>query len=417
MKVKSLRKIKNIRNKKVFLRLDLNVPLKKGKVLDDFKIAASLPTIRYLLRYNCRIIIASHLEPARFVGANARRVGGEKNASLKAVAERLGEMLGKKVVFVPDCIGEKAEKAAEKIRPGEILVLENLRAHKGEKADDKNFAKALAGLVDKSTGSRAKRILKKLSGSENEGIYVNDSFGVNHRKHASLSAIKKFLPAYAGLLVEKEIENLNRAMNPARPAVAIVGGAKISTKISLIKSLLPKYDAILIGGAMANNFFAAQGMEVGKSLVSKEDIALAGKLKDKKIILPIDVIVSSGKTKPVIRRVTPDKVKKSECIFDIGPETVKLYAKHIRSAKTIMWNGPMGKFEERPFSHGTMAIASVVGSRSSGHAFGVAGGGETMDALKKSRMIEYLDWASTGGGAMLSYLGREKMPGLEGLVK
>ncbi|MFA6106598.1 MAG: phosphoglycerate kinase [Patescibacteria group bacterium] len=411
MKVKSLRKIKNIRNKKVFLRLDLNVPLKKGKVLDDFKIAASLPTIRYLLRYNCRIIIASHLEP----------VGGEKNTSLRGVANRLAEMLGKKVAFVPDCIGEKAEKAAEKLRFGEILVLENLRARKGEKANDRAFARSLAELVCGSCGSRTKRIFNKLSGKESEGIYVNDSFGVDHRKHASVSAIKKYLPAYAGLLVLKEIENLNRAMNPARPAVAIVGGAKISTKISLIKSLLPKYDAILIGGAMANNFFAAQGMEVGKSLVSKEDIALAGKLipyvLKKKIILPVDVIASSGKTKPVIRRVTPDKVKKSECIFDIGPETVKLYAKHIREAKTIIWNGPMGKFEERSFSHGTMAIASVVGSRSSGHAFGIAGGGETMDALKKSRMMEYLDWASTGGGAMLSYLGREKMPGLEGIVK
>ncbi|MFA6394099.1 MAG: phosphoglycerate kinase [Patescibacteria group bacterium] len=406
MKIKSIRKLKNIRNKAVFLRSDLNVPLKKGKVLDDFKIAASLPTIRYLLRYNCRIIIASHLEP----------VGGEKNASLKGVAKRLSEMLGKKVVFASDCIGEIAEKAAEKLRPGEILLLENLRAHKGEKADDKVFARSLAKLVCKDCGFRTKRILNKLSGKESEGIYVNDSFGVDHRKHASVSAIKKYLLSYAGLLVEKEVENLNKAMHPARSAVAIVGGAKISTKIALIKSLLPKYDAILIGGAMANNFFAACGLEVGKSLVSKEDIALAGKLKDKKIILPVDVITSSGKTKKIIRSSAPDKVKKSECIFDIGPETIKLYAKHIRSAKTIMWNGPMGKFEEKSFSHGTMAVARLVGSRSGGQAFGVAGGGETMDALKKSQMVEYLDWASTGGGAMLSYLGREKMPGLKGIV-
>jgi phosphoglycerate kinase len=407
MKVKSLKKIKNIRNKKVFLRADLNVPLKKGKVLDDFKIAASLPTIRYLLRYHCRIIIASHLEP----------VGGEKNASLKGVAKRLSEMLGKKVAFAPDCIGEKTEKAVEKLRPGEIILLENLRAHKGEKADDRAFARSLAKLACKDCGSRTKRVLNKLSGKESEGVYVNDSFGVDHRKHASLSAIKKYLPFYAGLLVEKEIENLDKTMRPTRPAVAIVGGAKISTKIALIKSLLPKYDAILIGGAMANNFFAARGLEVGKSLVSKEDIALAGKLKSKKIILPVDVIASSGKIKKIIRSSTPNKVRKSECIFDIGPETIKLYAKHIRSAKTIIWNGPMGKFEEKSFSHGTMAVARLVGSRSGGQAFGVAGGGETMDALKKSQMMEYLDWASTGGGAMLSYLGREKMPGLKGIAK
>lgn len=405
MHINSIRKAKKIRGKAVFLRLDLNVPVKKNKVLDDFKIAAALPTIRFLLRYDCKIIMSSHLEP----------VGGEKNASLVGVAKRLSEMLGKKVKFIDDCIGEKAEKEADKLAPGELLLLENLRMHKGEKANDPEYAKKLARLVNKAAGSKAKKIIHKLTGKE-PGIYVNDSFGVDHRNHASLSAIKKFLPSYAGLLVEKEIENLEKVIRPEHPAVAIIGGAKISTKIALIKNLLPKYDAILIGGAMANNFFAGHGLEVGKSLVSPEDIALAKKLKDKKIILPVDVVVSTGKEKGKIRHCKIDQVKKNEYIFDIGPETIKLYAKHIKGAKTLVWNGPMGKFENKHFSQGTLSVARLIGSRSSGAAFGVAGGGETMDALKQSQMLSYLDWASTGGGAMLSYLGGEKMPGLEGLV-
>ena len=407
MNIHSIRKLKTIRNKAVFLRADLNVPVKKNKVLDDFKINAALPTIRYLLRYNCRIIIASHLEP----------VGGEKNASLAGVAKRLAVLLGKKVKFADDCIGVTVQKQAEELKSGEILMIENLRKHKGEKTNDPAFARELARLVNKNGGSRAKKIIHKLTGREPEGIYVNDSFGVDHRKHASLSAIKKLLPAYAGLLIEKEIENLEKVRHPKSPAVAIVGGAKISTKIALIKSLLPKYDAVLVGGAMANNFFAARGLEIGKSLASPDEISLAKKLTDEKIILPVDVIVSTKKEKGKVRHAKIDKVKKTEYIFDIGPETIKLYAKYIKEAKTLVWNGPMGKFEDRPFSQGTLSIARLVASRAGGQAFGVAGGGETMDALKQSKMLEYLDWASTGGGAMLSYLGGEKMPGLEGIVK
>ncbi|MFA6389723.1 MAG: phosphoglycerate kinase, partial [Patescibacteria group bacterium] len=275
MTIKSIQDVKNLSGRLVFLRSDLNVPVKKGKVLDDFKIAASLPTIEYLLKHNCRIIAASHLEP----------IGGEKNASLKGVAKRLGELLGGKVKFVPDCIGEKAEKEAEKLKPGEIILLENLRMHKGEKGNDPEFALALARLVLKSAGPKTKKVSSRPAGQasadgepEARGIYVNDSFAVDHRNHASVSAIKKFLPAYAGLLVEKEIENLEKIVRPEKPATAIIGGAKISTKIALINSLLPKYESILIGGAMANNFFAAQGLEVGKSLVSAEDVELARKL-------------------------------------------------------------------------------------------------------------------------------------------
>lgn len=371
------------------LRADFNVPMERGRVADDYKIVAGLPTIRFLLRYNCKIIIITHL------GRPEGRI--EKKYSLAPVARHLGKLLDKKVNFADDCVGLKSGTAVGKMKPGEILMLENLRFSKGEGKNDKKFARQLAGLAD---------------------VYVNDAFANSHRRHASMSAIKKYLPSYAGLLLPEEVENLNKIFHPRPPLVAVIGGAKIGTKISFLKKISRKSFKVLIGGALANNFFASRGMEIGQSLVDKESIKLAGRLKQKNILLPIDVVVSDKKdgggpaeAKNIF------KVNKNEKILDIGPKTIRLYSLFLKKAQTIIWNGPMGMFEKEHFKHGTLAIARVIASRSRGRAFGVAGGGETIEALKMTGMENYVDWISTGGGATLAFLNGEPMPGLKGLVK
>ncbi len=401
MKVKSIKQLGNLAGKKVFLRADFNVPLRKGEFQDDYKIAAALPTIRYLLRYKCKIIIATHLgKPERITNYELRI----KNYSVRPIAKRLAKLLGRKVEFVNDCLGVKVETKALKMKGGEILFLENLRFYKEEEKNDSNFAKSLAGLAD---------------------IYVNDAFAACHRNHASVSAIKKYLPSYAGLLVEKEIVNLEKAIKPRKPLVVVIGGVKISTKLPLIKKIFRKAKSILAGGALANIFLAAHGYEVGKSLAPKEEITalkkeslFSKKSNQKKILLPIDVVVSDkmdGSGKVMVKKAV--QVSKNEIILDIGPETIKFFSQNIKEARTIIWNGPMGKFEAEHFKHGTLAIARLIASRSRGSAFGVAGGGETAEALKMSHMIDYVDWVSTGGGAMLAFLAGEKMPGLKGIVK
>nr|MCU0680433.1 phosphoglycerate kinase [Planctomycetota bacterium] len=250
-------------------------------------------------------------------------------------------------------------------------------------------------------------------------LYVNDAFAVCHREQASVGAIKKFLPAYAGLLLTQEVESLNKVLKPKKPLVSIIGGSKISTKAPLVKKLYAQSNHLLIGGALANNFFLACGYEVGKSLIDKDSIAFAKKYfskskRDKKIILPIDVVVRNDKKKVTVKKLTA--IAKNDMILDIGPESISLFAIYIKKAQTLAWNGPMGKFEEDSFKHGTLAVARLIATRSTGHAFGVVGGGETVEVLKMSKMFEYVDWVSTGGGAMLSYLGGEKMPGLKGIV-
>lgn len=372
----------------MLLRADFNVPLEKGKVGDDYKIVAGLPTIRFLLRYNCKIIIITHLgRPQR------ERV---KKYSLLPVAKHLGRLLDKKVGFVDNCFGLKVGTAVGKMRPGEILMLENLRFTKGEEKNDKKFARQLASLAD---------------------IYVNDAFANSHRKHASMSAIKKYLPSYAGLLLAEEVENLNKIVHFQPPLVAVMGGAKIGTKISFLKKISQKSFKVLVGGALANNFFAARGMEIGKSLVDKESINLAGKLKAKNILLPIDVVVSDkkdGSGPAEVKNIF--KVNKNEAILDVGPRTIRLYSLFLKKAQTIIWNGPMGMFERAHFKHGTLSIARVIASRSRGRAFGVVGGGETIAALKMTGMENYVDWISTGGGATLAFLSETRMPGLRGIV-
>ncbi len=381
------------------MRADFNVPMENGKIKDDYKMAATLPTIRFLLRYKCKVIIATHLKINQKL-SRRRRDKNQKYNSIKPIALYLGGLLDKKIKFVNDCVGAKVEKSVNKMKEGDILMLENLRFYDGEKNNDKKFARDLAALAD---------------------ICVNDAFAASHRAHASVSAIKKYLPVFAGLLLEKEILNLNKILKPKKPLVTIIGGAKISTKLPLLKNLLKKTEHILVGGALANNFLAAKGYKTGRSLVSDENAGEAKKISlraGEKIVLPIDVIVGGKKNgggKVKHRKIK--KIDKNDIILDIGPETIRYYANFIRRAKTIIWNGPMGMFETEHFRHGTLAVARIVAARSQGAAFGAVGGGETIEALKMTKMSDYVDWISTGGGAMLAYLGGERMPGLEGIVK
>lgn len=393
--------ISDIRGKMVFLRVDFNVPEEKGKIKEEQKIIANLPTIRFLLRYNCKIIVATHWGRPK-----GKRV---KKYSTEALAARLGKILGEKkkknskfskynnVKFVDDCVGEKAREAVQELEQGEVLVLQNLRFYPQEKDNDKKFAKKLARLAD---------------------VYVNNAFSVCHRDHASVSAITRYLPSFAGMLIEQEVENLDKIERPQKPLVTVMGGAKVDTKVNIITRLAKKSEKVLLGGALANNFLAAKGMKVGKSLMDKNNRDIAKRLMDKwgdRLLLPVDVVVAENPDKQDGIAKNVHQVKSKEKILDIGPETIRLYSKHIKSANTLIWNGPMGLVENKNFRHGSLAIARLVGSRSRGKAFGVVGGGETLEALRISDMTEYVDWVSTGGGAMLSYLGNEKMPALKKL--
>lgn len=390
MRIKSLKSLRNLTGKTVFLRVDFNVPLHRGRVLEDYRLVAGLETIRFLLAQRCRLIIATHLgDPA-----------GRKQAacSVRPVAARLAKLLKKPVKFCPDVSGPTALAAVKKMKPGQIVMIENLRFRAGEYSNDKAFAQELAVLAD---------------------IYVNDAFAVCHRDQASVSAIKKFLPSYSGLLLEKELRALERVKNPKKPLVVIMGGAKISTKAPLIRRLRPKASHILLGGALANNFFKFQGLGIGRSLFDKDSTEhirpfFQTRRLDRKIIIPVDVVVSGRDGRPRLCR--PDKVKREEMILDIGPETISLFASYIKKANTLVWNGPLGKFETEGFKQGTLSVAKLVAARSSGPAFGLVGGGETVEALERSRMAEYVDWVSTAGGAMLAYLGGAKMPGLKDIV-
>jgi phosphoglycerate kinase len=381
--LKNLRKIKDLKEKRVLVRADLNVPIKNGKVLDDFKIIRHLPTLRYLLRYGCKIILVTHL--GRPDGKYDHRY------SVEPIAKRIKDFLDKEVKVSRRITGLEVESLAGNMEKGEILFLENIRFEKGEKENDKKLASKLAILAQ---------------------LYVNDAFAVSHRSHASVSAIRKFLPAYRGLLMEKELANMEKALHPKKPLIALVGGAKIKTKISLLNKFKNKADKILIGGALANTFLAAKGFEIGKSFFDKDGLAMAKDSKLKNILLPVDVIVSSNKNGGHTAIKTVAKVEKSDYIFDIGPKTIRLYSGYIKSANTIIWNGPMGVFELNDFRHGTFALAKAVASVSAGKAFGVIGGGETVEALKITGLQDHIDWVSTGGGAMLAYLGGEKMGGL-----
>lgn len=389
MKIKSLKQKKNWRGIKVLLRVDFNVPAVKGKISEDYRITAALPSIKYLQERGARLIIISHWGDPQ---------GEDKEFSTRALARRLQKLAKLPVKFVPALVGSKVSSAVSSLGDGEIIFLENLRFHPGEKDNTLAFARDLATLAD---------------------VYVNDAFSVCHRAQASVSAITRFLPAFAGLQLEAELKNLQKIMQPVKPLVVVMGGAKISTKAPIIKKLYPRASQILLGGGLANSFWRRQGIEIGRSLYdASADKLVDSFLKKKKvlpkIILPVDVIVKTVNGKNVRRNLK--EVKKSDKIFDIGPESIALFSLYLKKAQTIVWNGPLGKFEETAYKHGTIAVGAIIAARSTGRAFGLVGGGETVEALKMTKMEAYVDWVSTAGGAMLSYLGGEKMPGLKKII-
>lgn len=382
----------DVAGKKVLVRVDFNVPLNdKGEITDDTRITASLPTIQYLLEQKAAVILMAHL------GRPKGQVKPE--LSLAPVAKHLGKLLGKKILFAPDCVGEAAQAAASKLKPGHILLLENLRFHKEEEKNDMEFAEKLASLAD---------------------LYVNDGFGVSHRAHASVEGVTHFLPAAAGFLLEKEIQYVGQAVtNPLHPFVAIIGGAKVSEKIGVISNLLDKVDTLLIGGGMANTFLAAQGYKMGKSLVEEDKLDLAKELlaKAKKnkvnMLLPTDLVMAAAFA-PDAEHVT-EKVKnlnQAYMALDIGAETSKAYAEALADAKMIVWNGPMGVFEMDAFCKGTEAVAKAVAKS---RATSIVGGGDSVAAIEKLGLAKRITHISTGGGASLEYLEGKVLPGVAAL--
>ena len=382
----------DVAGKKVLVRVDFNVPLNdKGEITDDTRITASLPTIQYLLEQKAAVILMAHL------GRPKGQVKPE--LSLAPVAKHLGKLLGKKILFAPDCVGEAAQAAASKLKPGHILLLENLRFHKEEEKNNMEFAEKLASLAD---------------------LYVNDGFGVSHRAHASVEGVTHFLPAAAGFLLGKEIQYVGQAVtNPLHPFVAIIGGAKVSDKIGVISNLLDKVDTLLIGGGMANTFLAAQGYKMGKSLVEEDKLDLAKELlaKAKKnkvnMLLPTDLVMAAAFA-PDAEHVT-EKVKnlnQAYMALDIGAETSKAYAEALADAKMIVWNGPMGVFEMDAFCKGTEAVAKAVAKS---RATSIVGGGDSVAAIEKLGLAKRITHISTGGGASLEYLEGKVLPGVAAL--
>jgi len=375
----------NVEGKRVLVRVDFNVPIKDGEITDDTRIRAALPTIKYLLDEGASLILCSHL--------GRPKNGPEPAFSLKPVAEYLGTLISEKVFFAADCVGPIAENAVNKLGPKEILVLENTRFHNGEKKNDPEMAKELASYAD---------------------VFVNDAFGTAHRAHASNVGVSEYLPAVAGFLLEKEIEYLDQTIEkPKKPFIAILGGAKVSDKINVIKNLLEKADTILIGGGMANTFFKAQGYPVADSLVEDDALETARELVKSggaKLRLPVDVIIADDFDDGAKSRVmSVGPVPEGWRILDIGPETIKKYNKVISQAGTVVWNGPMGVFEMPNFAKGTFEIANAVANSK---AISIIGGGDSASAIKKSGLADKISHISTGGGASLEMLEGVQLPGL-----
>ena len=387
----------DLRGKRVFIRVDFNVPLKEGMVTDDTRIRETLPTLKLAIEKGGRLVLASHL---------GRPKGGpDPKYSVKPAAKKLEELLGKPVAFASDCVGAEAEEKSKALKDGDILVLENVRFHPEEEKNDEAFSKKLAALCD--------------------GVFVCDAFGSAHRAHASVVGITKFVKqAAAGLLMEKEIAYIGKAVsNPTRPFVAILGGAKVSDKIEVVENLMKIADAMLIGGGMAYTFLKAQGIEIGKSLVEEDKLELAKKIladakaTNFKFLLPVDHVVApefkaDAPSRVVDVRATPV----DQMGLDIGPKTVDAYKAEITKGRTIVWNGPMGVFEMPAFAKGTLEVAKAVAAATTSGATSIIGGGDSVAAVHQSGVAKQISHISTGGGASLEYLGGRKLPGVEALT-
>jgi phosphoglycerate kinase len=394
MNKKTVRDI-DVRGKRVFLRADLNVPLDDGRITDDTRIRASLPTLVYLLDQGASVVLASHLGRPKGKVNDALR--------LKPVADRLSQLLGRPVRMTGDALGPGVTTAVDKLRPGELLLLENLRFHAEEEANEPGFAKALADMAD---------------------IYVNDAFGSAHRAHASTEGITHYLPAVAGLLLEREVDALSRLMDrPVKPFHTIIGGAKVSGKLEVLEALLARCQAVLVGGGMANTFLAAKGFALGKSLVETEQLKNAERImtearrKRVRFMLPTDAVVAAQIHPRSQREVVPlSEVPKDWSVVDIGPDTIAAFTEHLAKARTVFWNGPMGVFEVAPFAEGTNAIARFLAARTAEGVTTVVGGGDSVAAVERLGLAEQMSHVSTGGGASLEFVEGKTLPGVAVLL-
>jgi phosphoglycerate kinase len=385
-----------LRGKRVFVRVDFNVPMAGDAVEDDTRIRETLPTLRYAIDQGARLVLASHL------GRPRGKV--DPKYTLAPVAERLRELLGKPVVFAADCVGPDAESKSKGLRDGEVLLLENVRFHAQEEANDPEFSRQLARLCD--------------------GLFVCDAFGSSHRAHASVVGITRFVrQAAAGLLMEKELTYLGKAVShPDHPFVAILGGAKVSDKIEVVRNLMKLADTLLIGGAMAYTFLKSQGLPIGKSLVENDKLDLARDLledarhRNFRFVLPVDHVVAESPSSAETSITDIAQTPENRMGLDIGPKTIALFNEQITGARTIVWNGPLGIFEKPAFAQGTLAIARAVAAASAAGATSIVGGGDSVAAIEHSGVAAKISHISTGGGASLEFLAGEKLPGVEALT-
>lgn len=393
MKLRSIDQVKKLNGKKVLVRVDFNVPIKRGKVASDFKIKQSLKTIKFLANEGAKIILVSHL---------GRPSGKDKQFSLLPVVKHLRDLMKKDIDLMEissESEWSKLKERVGKMISGEIVMLENIRYLNGEESESKELSKKLAGLAD---------------------MFVLDGFAVAHRKASSVTGVAKILPAYAGLLLSEEVNVLSRIMNkPLRPLTVLLGGAKAETKIPVMKKLMQVADRVLVGGGIYNTYLSGKKEKIGSSLVSKNSEKEVLKYcKNKKIVLPVDAVIGKPDGKDAEAVPSSDlKLAKNKAIYDIGPASVRLFAEHIKKSKTLIWNGALGMFEQHPYEYGTYSLVRFFASRSKGKAVGVCGGGESVEILEKLNLMDDLDLVSTGGGAMLEFLSGKKLPGLQSLIK